>query len=46
MKTDRVYLVHIVDAIARIESYWEITQDELPVLKGQIHVILELPDGG
>lgn len=113
MKTDRVYLVHIVDAIARIESYvavgrdefmktchwqdavirqleiigeatkqlssefrvqhrsipwrriaglrdklihnymgvdlaalWEITQDELPVLNGQIQVILELPDGG
>jgi uncharacterized protein with HEPN domain len=29
-----------------LAALWEITQDELPVLKGQSQVILELPDGG
>ena len=51
MKKDLVYLRHMLDAIERIESYvavgvdlvavWEVTQQNLPVLKAQLDLILE-----
>lgn len=48
MKTDLVYLRHILDATLKIESYVSVGREafmrELPGLRGQIKTILQESD--
>ena len=43
-KDDTVYLRHILDAIEKIEGYWEIVQNDLSPLTQQVGRIIEEMD--